>query len=709
MSSNQVVVTYDDKIARWFMWATLIWGIVGMAVGALIALQLAWWPANLNLPYSTFGRLRPLHTSAVVFAFGANAIFCAVYYSIQRLLKTRLFSDAISKVHFWGWQLIVVCVAVTYVLGITQGKEYAEPEWWIDILIALVWVAFSANVIGTIAIRRVKHLYVSIWFYLATLITITILHVVNNLAIPVDGTKSYVIWSGVKDALVQWWYGHNAVGFLLTTPFLGMMYYFLPKAADRPVFSYRLSIIHFWSLVFLYIWTGPHHLLYTSLPEWAQSLGMVFSLILIAPSWGGMLNGLLTLRGAWHKLRTDVVLKFFVMAITFYGMATLEGPLMSIKGLNKITHYTDYTIAHVHGGALGWVGGMIFGVIYWLAPRLFNRELYSKKMAEYHFWLATIGLLIYLVSMWTAGITQGLMWFATDDEGLLRYPQFMETVLQIKWLFWVRLFGGVLYLGGAILALINVFMTARGASDVKDEKVLVTIEPHIEPKTLHEKIENKGLLMGVLAAVLILIGGIVEFFPTFLVEASIPRIESVKPYTPLELAGRDLYVKEGCYNCHSQMIRVLEAETRRYGDYSRAGENVYDFPFQWGSKRTGPDLARQGGKYPNLWHYRHMIDPRSTTPGSIMPSYSWMADNTIDMDQVKQKLKVMVMLGVPYTDEVLNDSRQLYLNQALEIKKSLEADGVKISEESELVAMIGYLQRLGKDWAEQKRKSIGGL
>jgi cytochrome c oxidase cbb3-type subunit I/II len=416
MSSNQVVVTYDDKIARWFMWATLVWGIVGMAVGALIALQLAWWPANLESPYLTFGRLRPLHTSAVVFAFGANAIFCAVYYSIQRLLKTRLFSDVISKVHFWVWQFIVVCVAVTYVLGITQGKEYAEPEWWIDILIALVWVAFSVNVIGTIAIRRVKHLYVSIWFYLATLITITILHVVNNLAIPVDAGKSYVVWSGVKDALVQWWYGHNAVGFLLTTPFLGMMYYFLPKAADRPVFSYRLSIIHFWSLVFLYIWTGPHHLLYTSLPEWAQSLGMVFSLILIAPSWGGMLNGLLTLRGAWHKLRTDVVLKFFVMAITFYGMATLEGPLMSIKGLNKITHYTDYTIAHVHGGALGWVGGMIFGVIYWLAPKLFSRELYSKKMAEFHFWLATIGLLIYLVSMWTAGITQGLMWFATDEE-----------------------------------------------------------------------------------------------------------------------------------------------------------------------------------------------------------------------------------------------------------------------------------------------------
>jgi len=709
MSSNQVVVTYDDKIARWFMWATLVWGIVGMAVGALIALQLAWWPANLESPYLTFGRLRPLHTSAVVFAFGANAIFCAVYYSIQRLLKTRLFSDVISKVHFWGWQFIVVCVAVTYVLGITQGKEYAEPEWWIDILIALVWVAFSVNVIGTIAIRRVKHLYVSIWFYLATLITITILHVVNNLAIPVDAGKSYVVWSGVKDALVQWWYGHNAVGFLLTTPFLGMMYYFLPKAADRPVFSYRLSIIHFWSLVFLYIWTGPHHLLYTSLPEWAQSLGMVFSLILIAPSWGGMLNGLLTLRGAWHKLRTDVVLKFFVMAITFYGMATLEGPLMSIKGLNKITHYTDYTIAHVHGGALGWVGGMIFGVIYWLAPKLFSRELYSKKMAEFHFWLATIGLLIYLVSMWTAGITQGLMWFATDEEGLLRYPQFMETVLQIQWLFWVRLFGGTLYLVGAVLALYNVYMTAKGASDVKDEKVLVTIEPHIEPKTFHERIENKGLLMGVLATVLILIGGIVEFFPTFLVESSIPRIESVKPYTPLELAGRDLYVKEGCYNCHSQMIRVLEPETRRYGDYSRAGEHVYDFPFQWGSKRTGPDLAREGGRYPNLWHYRHMIDPRSTSPGSIMPSYSWMADNLVDVEKIRQKLKVMMMLGVPYSEEELNTSPQLYLDQAMEIKRGLEAEGVAISEKAELVAMIAYLQRLGKDWAEQKLKTTEGL
>lgn len=709
MSSDQVTVTYDDKIARWFLWATLIWGIVGMAVGALIALQLAWWPANLNLPYSTFGRLRPLHTSAVIFAFAANAIFCAVYYSIQRLLKTRLFSDFISRAHFWGWQLIIVCVAVTYVLGITQGKEYAEPEWWIDIMIALVWVAFTANVIGTIAIRRVKHLYVSIWFYLASMITITILHVVNNIAIPVDGTKSYVIWSGLKDALVQWWYGHNAVGFLLTTPFLGMMYYFLPKAAEKPVFSYRLSIIHFWSIVFLYIWTGPHHLLYTSLPEWAQSLGVVCSLMLIAPSWGGMLNGLLTLRGAWHKLRTDVVLKFFVMAITFYGMATLEGPLMSIKGLNKITHYTDYTIAHVHGGALGWVGGMIFGVIYWLAPRLFGRELYSKKMAELHFWTATVGLVIYLVSMWAAGITQGLMWFATDEEGLLRYPQFMETVLQIKWLYWVRLFGGTLYLGGAILALINVFLTAKGAKQLKDESVIVKIEKPMEPLNFHEKIEGKGLLMGVIATVLVLIGGIVEFFPTFLVESSIPKIESVKPYSPLELAGRDLYVKEGCYNCHSQMVRVLEPETRRYGDYSRAGENIYDYPFQWGSKRTGPDLARLGGKYPNLWHYRHMIDPRSTSPGSIMPSYLWMADNKVDLDQVQEKLKVMIKLGVPYTRYDVDQARSLYLNQALEVKASLEKEGVQIDQESELTAMIAYLQRLGKDWAQHKVDHKGEL
>lgn len=700
MSNDKVMITYDDKAARMFMWATMGWGIVGMLLGVIAALQLAWWPANTGLSFLTFGRIRPLHTEAVIFAFAGNAVFLAIYYSMQRLLKTRLWSDVLTKIHFWGWQFIVVCVAVTYLLGINQGKEYAAMEWWIDLLVAVVWVIFMINFFMTVKIRRVKHLYVAIWFYIATLLTITMLHVVNNLAIPLDFTKSYVIYSGVTDALVQWWYGHNAVGFLLTTPFLGMMYYFLPKAAGKPVFSYRLSIIHFWSLVLLYIWAGPHHLLYTSLPEWAQSLGMVFSLMLIAPSWGGMLNGLLTLRGAWHKLRTDVVLKFFVMAVTFYGMSTLEGPLLSIKGLNKLSHYTDWTIAHVHGGALGWVGGMIFGVIYWLAPRLFRTELYSKKLADFHFWTATIGMVIYIVSMWAAGITQGLMWFAKDADGLLRYPQFVETVLAIKPLFWVRLLGGSLYLLGAVVGLYNLVKTARNSTDVSDESVEFTSEVEHAPKTFHEKLENKSLWLAALCGVAITIGGIVEFFPTFVAEQAVPKVSTVMPYSPLELEGRDLYVKEGCYHCHSQMIRTIEVEEKRYGDHSRAGEFVYDYPFQWGSKRTGPDLHRVGGKYPHLWHYRHFMDPRSTSPGSIMPVYTWLAEGEVNLEKVKKKLEVMKILGVPYSEEEIKGYKDLYKDQAKMIAEELRKDGVNISPTSEMIAMIAYMQRLGTDFAK---------
>lgn len=712
MSEKNVVVTYDDRISRYFLWATMIWGIVGMLAGVIAALQLAWWPANTGISYLTFGRMRPLHTEAVVFAFAGNAVFLGMYYSMQRLLKTRIWSDKLSYIHFWGWQFIIVSVAVTYLLGINQGKEYAAMEWWIDLLIAVIWVLFSVNMFMTIKIRRVKHLYVAIWFYIATLLTIAMLHVVNNLALPVDFTKSYVIYSGVKDALVQWWYGHNAVGFLLTTPFLGIMYYFLPKAANKPVFSYRLSIIHFWSLVFLYIWAGPHHLLYTSLPEWAQSLGVVFSIMLIAPSWGGMLNGLLTLRGAWQELRTNVVLKFFVMAITFYGMSTLEGPLLSIKGLNKLSHYTDWTIAHVHGGALGWVGGMIFGMTYWLAPKLFKRELYSSKLADLHFWTATIGLLIYVISMWTAGITQGLMWFAEDDQGLLRYPQFMETVLAIKSLFWVRFFGGSLYLFGAVLALYNLYKTAAGTGVITDESVSFVPEREHKPTTFHEKLENKSLALAGLCGVVILIGGIVEFIPTFIVESSVPKISSVKPYTPLELEGRDLYVKEGCYHCHSQMIRTLEIEERRYGEFSRAGEFVYDYPMQWGSKRTGPDLQRVGGKYPHLWHYRHFMDPRSTSPGSIMPSYSWLAEGKVNLSRVKRKLEAMKTLGVPYSDEDIEGYKSVYEAQATLIADELKSQGVHVASHSEIIAMIAYMQRLGTDFKnatdEEKARPFKG-
>ena len=695
--TQRVSVTYDDKITRMFLWATLIFGIVGMLVGLILALQLAWWPANANMPWLTFGRLRPLHTNAVVFAFSANAFFAGMYYCLQRLLATRMWSDPLSRIHFWGWQLIIVLVAITLPLGITQSKEYAEMEWWIDILIAVIWVIMCINFFATIAIRRIKHLYVAIWFFIGSILTVALLHVVNALAIPIDGLRSYPIYSGVKDALVQWWYGHNAVGFLLTTPFLGLMYYFVPKATGVPVYSYRLSIIHFWSLVFIYIWAGPHHLLYTALPEWVQSLGMVFSLMLIAPSWGGMLNGLLTIRGAWDRVKYDPIIKFFVLALTFYGMATLEGPLMSIKSFNLITHYTDYTIAHVHGGALGWLGGMVFAMAYYLAPKLWNTELYSTKLANQHFWSAIIGILLYVTSMWAAGITQALMWFAENEDGLLRYPIFMETVTALKPLYWMRLLGGLIYIGGLFLCVYNIYMTARKGTAQDNTTVEVEIHDPVVPKTKHEAIENKGLIFSALAFIAVLIGGIVEFVPTFFVDSNIPKMEHVKPYTPLELAGRDIYVREGCHNCHSQMIRSYNKEVKRYGPVSKAGEFIYDFPFQWGSKRTGPDLHRLGGKYPDLWHYNHMVDPRTTSPGSIMPSYQWLADNQADLAILPRKLKVMQQLGVPYSDEDVQSAIISAKTQSQQYFESLAGDVENLKKDSELIALIAYLQRLGKD------------
>jgi cytochrome c oxidase cbb3-type subunit I/II len=455
--------TYDDDIVRLFVIATITWGVVGMLVGVVIALQLAWWPANLGLPYTTFGRLRPLHTNAVIFAFTGNICFAGIYYSMQRLLKTRMWNDTLSKLHFWGWQVIIVSAAITLPLGLTQGKEYAELIWPIDIAITIVWVIFALNFFGTIAIRKVQHLYVAIWFYMSFVITIAVLHIVNSLAVPATFVRSYPIYGGMTDALVQWWYGHNAVGFFLTTPLLGLMYYFLPRIAQRPVYSYRLSVVHFWALVFLYIWAGPHHLLYSALPEWAQTLGMVFSIMLIAPSWGGMLNGLLTLRGAWDRVRTDPILKFYVVAISFYGMSTFEGPMMSIRAVNALSHFTNWTIGHVHSGALGWVGMLTFGTLYWLVPKLWNQALAKPTWATTHFWLATIGIVLYTVSMWAAGLTEGLEWRALDSAGQLKYPNFVDIVHQLSPFYWLRLLGGLLYLAGAIMMAWNFILTIRSA------------------------------------------------------------------------------------------------------------------------------------------------------------------------------------------------------------------------------------------------------
>jgi cytochrome c oxidase cbb3-type subunit I len=468
--------TYNDKVVRQFTAATILWGVVGMLVGLYIAAQLAWPALNFDIPYLTFSRLRPLHTSAVIFAFGGSALMGTAFYVVQRTCQVRLISDKLAAFTFWGWQLVIVLVAITYPLGITQSKEYAEPEWFIDIIITVVWVVFAIVFFGTLAKRRVKHIYVANWFYGAFIITIAVLHIVNNIAIPVSWTKSYIVYSGAVDAMVQWWYGHNAVGFFLTAGFLAMMYYFVPKQAERPIYSYRLSVVHFWALIAIYMWAGPHHLMYTALPDWAQSLGMVFSLILLAPSWGGMLNGILTLSGAWHKLRTDPVLKFMIVSLSFYGMSTFEGPMMSIKTVNSLSHYTDWTIGHVHSGALGWVGFITMGSMYCMIPRLLGRkEMYSTRLIETHFWIATIGVVIYIASMWMAGVMQGLMWRATNADGTLTYT-FIESLKQTYPFYYARFFGGVLYLSGMLIMAWNTWMTWRTSRE--PEPVLIPTAVH---------------------------------------------------------------------------------------------------------------------------------------------------------------------------------------------------------------------------------------
>jgi cytochrome c oxidase cbb3-type subunit I/II len=563
---------------------------------------------------------------------------------------------------------------------------------------------------------------VAIWFYIATFVTVAVLHIFNSLELPVNALKSYSVYAGVQDALVQWWYGHNAVAFFLTTPFLGLMYYFVPKVANRPVYSYRLSIIHFWSLIFIYIWAGPHHLLYTALPDWAQNLGVVFSVMLIAPSWGGMINGLLTLRGVWDKVRTDAVLKFFVVGITGYGMATFEGPMLSLKNVNAIAHFTDWIIAHVHVGALAWNGFMTFGMIYWLIPRMTKTKLYSEKLANFHFWIGTLGIVLYALPLYVAGFTQASMWKQFNPDGTLMYGNFLETVTQIMPMYWMRAIGGTLFVIGLLVLVYNIIRTVAQGSAVEDELAEAPALSNISNKRQkgekwHAWLERRPIQFMLLSLVAILIGGIIQIIPTIVVKSNIPTIAAVKPYSPLELQGRDLYIREGCVGCHSQMIRPFRSEVERYGEYSKAGEYVYDHPFLWGSKRTGPDLHRLGAKYNDNWHFNHMWDPQSTSPGSIMPGYKWLYDNeAMDHSLIEKKMEVMATLGVPYTEEDIKNARQNMEAQASAIEKNLysDPDFVKSYEESkknaatkgeefvpmkdrEIVALIAYLQRLGTD------------
>jgi cytochrome c oxidase cbb3-type subunit I/II len=702
--------SYDNKIVKAFTIATVIFGLVGMLVGLTAAIQLFYPIFNFDSQYTTFGRIRPLHTNAIIFAFVGNAMFAGIYYSMQRLLKTRMFSDTLSWFHFWGWQLIIVAAAITLPLGMTTSKEYAELEWPIDIAIAVVWVIFGWNMIGTIIKRRERHMYVAIWFYIATFVTVAVLHIVNSFAIPVTLFKSYSWYAGVQDALVQWWYGHNAVAFFLTTPFLGLMYYFLPKAANRPVYSYRLSIIHFWSLIFIYIWAGPHHLLYTSLPDWAQSLGVVFSIMLIAPSWGGMLNGLMTLRGAWDKVREEPVLKFMVVAITAYGMATLEGPLLSLKNVNAIAHFTDWIVAHVHVGGLGWNGFLTFGILYWMVPRMWGTKLFSTKLANVHFWLGTLGIIFYALPMYVSGVVQSLMWKEFNAEGFLVYKNFLETTVQILPLHMLRAIGGALYLTGAIIMTYNLIKTAYAGTFIPDEPAeaaALTKEYVANTGGWHHRVlEHKPLLFTTLSLVAILIGGALEMVPTFLIKSNIPTISNVKPYTPLEIHGRDIYIREGCSNCHTQMVRPFRSETERYGEYSKAGEYVYDHPFLWGSKRTGPDLHRTSGKYSNAWHYNHMLSPDAVSTGSIMPAYPWLFEQLIEKDQTAGKISALRTVGVPYPDGYETTANDDLDRQASDIASNLKADGIDTAPDAEIIALIAYLQRLGKDIKAEKVAEI---
>ncbi len=723
-----VKFNYDNKIVRNFAYATVIWGVTGMLVGLIAALQLAFpdfFNDYLGFKWVSFGRIRPLHTNAVIFAFVGNGIFTGVYYSLQRLLKTSMWSDKMSYIHFWGWQAIIVSAVLTLPFGITTSKEYAELEWPIDIAIALMWVVWGWNMFATILNRRVKHLYVAIWFYIATFVTVAMLHIFNSFELPVSFLKSYSWYAGVQDALVQWWYGHNAVAFFLTTPYLGLMYYFVPKAANRPVYSYRLSIIHFWALIFLYIWAGPHHLLYSTLPDWAQSLGVVFSVMLIAPSWGGMLNGLLTLRGAWDKVRDDILLKFMVVALTAYGMSTFEGPLLSLKNVNVISHFTDWTIAHVHIGGLGWNGMLTFGMLYWLFPKIYRTELYSKKMANQHFWIATLGILLYAVPMYIAGFMQGLMWQDFNPDGTLQNADFLKTVTQLKPYYYLRSLGGLLYLSGAILMFYNLVKTAKSGALLANEAAQTAATKELEHNTKgeywHKVIERKPVQFMILSLLVVAIGGIVEIIPTMIVDSNISKIASVKPYTPLELEGRDIYIREGCYNCHSQLVRPLRFETARYGDYSKSGEFVYDHPFQWGSKRTGPDLAREGGntkiRKSNFWHYEHLLAPKDVSPGSIMPAYTWLREDKLDLSLTPKKIRAMQTLGVPYAkgydQKAIKDLKAQAHLIAADIVKTTPKQAligvnqkslIKDIEQKEIIAVIAYLQRLGLDITLQPKK-----
>jgi cytochrome c oxidase cbb3-type subunit I/II len=734
--------SYDDAIVRMFAAATVVWGALAMFGGVLIALLMVLPKLFYELgpagEYLTFGRLRPVHTNVGLFAFIGNAIFAAIYYSTQRLCRCRMWSGFLSQLHFWSWQAIIIAGAVTLPLGLTQGKAFAEFQWPIDIAFAIAWIGFfGINFLMTLIGRRERHMYVSLWFYLATLVTIALLHILNNLVLPLDLFQSLPLFAGVQDAAVQWWYGHNMIDFILIMPFLGLMYYFVPKAAERPIYSYRLAILHFWSLVMIGILAGPHHLHYTAMPQWLSTIGMIFGLMLWMPYWGGLINGLLTLRGVRGTVAGDPVLKFFVAGLTFYGLATFSASLISIRSVNALTHYTDWTVAQIHTGTLGWNGMMTFGMLYWLMPRLFQTKLWSTSLATVHFWLATIGILLYIVPIYIAGLTQGLMWRELDDTGRLVYPEFVETLQTVIPYWWVRALGGAVFLAGVVTLGINFLMTwgSRPASyDQRlysvhpltpvdesaapvDESASIRVDSELADKPVlelakrldvwsrarwHQQWERLPVKFSLLILSVVLVASAVGLLPMFLIRGNVPIVDSVRPYTPLELVGRDIYVSEGCHNCHSQMVRHIVTETIRYGDYSRAGESIYDRPFQWGSRRIGPDLARLGGRQNSLWHWLHLEEPQQVSPESVMPSFEHLLNRELDFAKVTERVRVAHRLGVPYERE-LEDAPEMARLQAEEVAAEIVSQGGPVKQgdylvmNTQAVALIAYLQRLGID------------
>tara|TARA_B110000495_G_C23037492_1_gene620241 strand:- start:889 stop:3216 length:2328 start_codon:yes stop_codon:yes gene_type:complete len=728
----EVSYSYDDSIVRKFLTATLIWGFVAAVVAVVVASMLLYPGAVSGTDWLSFGRLRPLATTLFLLAFAGNGIFAAIYYSTQRLCKTPMWSRVLSRLHFWSWQAIIASALITLPQGITQGRGYGELEWPIDVSVSFVWMLFfAANFFMTLVHRRERRMYVSLWFYLAAVVAMCLINVCTLFVFPQGPLKSDSLATGVQDALLQWWYGHNLLLFLLIVPFFGLVYYFVPKAANRPVHSYKLSIVNFWTLILVGVWVAPQHLHYTALPEWASSLGMLFGLLFGIAVLAGVANALLTLRGAADQTSADPVYRFFFVGVIFLGIAAVEEAMLSIKSINALVHYTEWMTAHLELGLLGWNGMLILGMAYWLTPKLFQTGLWSNKAVSLHFWLALGGLLLCVVPGYAAGIVQSGVWRSMDDLGNLQYD-FVDSAPFLKRMWSLQLVGGLVYAAGFMVMLANYGMTwlkrsgayevpihyqdgsserIRPVSGPVPVSVLETAPVLNIAKRLdiwsrlnwHRQWEESPRRIGFLVALVVVLAFVVEVVPMFVFAASnVPPLAAVKPYTPLELLGRQIYVTEGCCNCHTQMVRPLMPETLRYGDYSQPGELVHDQPAQWGKRRIGPDLARESGKQTSFWHWRHLANPQEDEPNSAMPSYRYLLDRPIDFEKINELVQAAHGLGVPYASE-LTGSQEMASKQAESIAADIVSKGGPIRRgtlmtyDAEAVALIAYLQRLGAD------------